>query len=268
MIIKIMNRLGITMLLLAAFISFNSCCQNFFWSHTGALPVDTCSGYLYNHYAAIDPLLVSSVEWGVPDRDACRDMAEVVEPGFNNTTNVIGKRTKAVGLTYWTTSDGEGLYNLNIIGAGIRNYTDGTFDSKKDLTRIWRSEIHSTSGNGFLLDYQSNSDIVTMPSQFGDGTTGNSIDRKEGATIRLVRAATAPELLLDDGTYTVDYTGNDGKTYSAVKIGAYVWMAENLEETEYNDSSSIPNVTDNDAWKVLVTGAWCLYNNDSSTACK
>ena len=39
-------------------------------------------------------------------------------------------------------------------------------------------------------------------------------------------------------------------------------MAENLKTINYNDGTSIPNVTDNTAWTGLTTGAYCWYNND------
>jgi uncharacterized protein (TIGR02145 family) len=56
-------------------------------------------------------------------------------------------------------------------------------------------------------------------------------------------------------------TDQDGNTYKTVTIGNQTWMAENLRTTRYNDSSTIPNVTDNAAWAALTTGAYCTYHN-------
>lgn len=82
--------------------------------------------------------------------------------------------------------------------------------------------------------------------------------------------------LKDDGSYSgiprieVEYpfdsvptvTDIDGNTYSTVKIGNQVWMAENLRVTRFNDNTSIPKVLD---WWYLETPAYCYYNNTSNT---
>jgi len=57
-------------------------------------------------------------------------------------------------------------------------------------------------------------------------------------------------------------TDADGYVYKTVKIGNQEWFAENLRTSKYNDSSSIPNVTDKDQWSSLTIGAWVYYNND------
>jgi uncharacterized protein (TIGR02145 family) len=71
-----------------------------------------------------------------------------------------------------------------------------------------------------------------------------------------------------DDTLTVgiykDCTDPDGNIYKTVQIGNQVWMAENLKTTKYRDGSAIPHIMENSIWGVLSTGAYCLYNNDST----
>ncbi len=59
-------------------------------------------------------------------------------------------------------------------------------------------------------------------------------------------------------------TDQDGNVYKTIKIGTQTWMAENLRTTKYRNSEVIPKVTDNTAWSVLSTGAYCNYKNSSN----
>ena len=56
-------------------------------------------------------------------------------------------------------------------------------------------------------------------------------------------------------------TDIEGNVYTTVTIGTQVWTVENLRVTRYNDSTAIPLVTDNTAWRLLTTPAYCQYNN-------
>jgi uncharacterized protein (TIGR02145 family) len=58
----------------------------------------------------------------------------------------------------------------------------------------------------------------------------------------------------------------DGNNYNTVKIGNQVWMVENLKTTKYNDGTPISNVTDDNEWANLTTGAYCNYGNLESNA--
>jgi len=68
------------------------------------------------------------------------------------------------------------------------------------------------------------------------------------------------------GGTTGTVTDIDGNVYHTVTIGTQVWMVENLKTTKYHDGTSIPNVTDNNAWSNLTTGAYCDYNNTPSNS--
>jgi len=67
---------------------------------------------------------------------------------------------------------------------------------------------------------------------------------------------------------TPTVTDVDGNVYPVVRIGEQCWMGANLRTTHYSDGTAIPNVTGNNDWRQLNTGAWCHYanspvNNDS-----
>lgn len=58
-------------------------------------------------------------------------------------------------------------------------------------------------------------------------------------------------------------TDVDGNVYSVVTIGTQCWLGENLKVTHFRDGSPIPEVTDNEAWKLLNTPSMASYNNDN-----
>jgi uncharacterized protein (TIGR02145 family) len=43
------------------------------------------------------------------------------------------------------------------------------------------------------------------------------------------------------------------------------WFLKNLDVSKYKNGDPIPQVDDATAWSKLTTGAWCWYNNDSTT---
>jgi uncharacterized protein (TIGR02145 family) len=64
------------------------------------------------------------------------------------------------------------------------------------------------------------------------------------------------------GTYTTCLTriSNPNLAFSA-----QTWMTENLKVNTYRDGSVIPQVSSPSAFIGLTTGAWCYYNNNSTT---
>ena len=60
-------------------------------------------------------------------------------------------------------------------------------------------------------------------------------------------------------------TDIDGNVYYYKTICNQVWTTKNLSVTHYRNGDPIPQVTSNQQWGSLTTGAWCYYNNDPST---
>lgn len=52
---------------------------------------------------------------------------------------------------------------------------------------------------------------------------------------------------------------------SGVSIGDKLWSDANLDVSQYLNGDPIPQVSDPQEWATLTTGAWCWYDNDSST---
>ena len=59
-------------------------------------------------------------------------------------------------------------------------------------------------------------------------------------------------------------TDIDGNMYKTIVIGNQIWMAENLRVTKFQNGDTIPNITDNEEWAALTTGAYCNYNNTNN----
>jgi uncharacterized protein (TIGR02145 family) len=62
--------------------------------------------------------------------------------------------------------------------------------------------------------------------------------------------------------FTTKLADVDGNLYNTVKIGAQLWMTENLRVTKLNENTPIPEVTDNNLWIGSSVPAYCWYNND------
>jgi uncharacterized protein (TIGR02145 family) len=164
---------------------------------------------------------------------------------------VTGGKLKEVGLTHWDTPNTGATDEVAFKGRGhgYRDAATGVFLELK-MSNRFHSVIQYDISNSFSLQLLYNS------AQGAIGFTGKRV----GHSVRLVRDVTT---LLHGQTGT--YIGNDGKIYGTICIGTQEWT-EPLMETEYNDHSPIPNVTDNGAWAALTTGARCAYDNDETIA--
>ena len=155
------------------------------------------------------------------------------------------KKLKSSDSNFWTLNIGNNSSGMDFRGTGDRSYIDGAFQ---------------------LIGTQSH--IMTITPTFSDFFRGyalfdnHSISRsngrkKHGRNIRLIKDSTS----LSNGE-TSTYTGNNGRIYPTICVGTQEWLAHDLIETKYSDGNTIPEITDNDDWIALTTGALCAYDND------
>jgi uncharacterized protein (TIGR02145 family) len=94
----------------------------------------------------------------------------------------------------------------------------------------------------------------------------NAIGNSSPSTASSAVTPSAPSFSC--GTTVADI---DGNTYNTVLIGSQCWTKENLKVTKYNDGNAIPlnntytSGTVSTVWQGLTTGAYTIYDNESST---
>lgn len=65
----------------------------------------------------------------------------------------------------------------------------------------------------------------------------------------------------------MNVTDIDGNVYKTVKIGYYLWMAENLRVTRYRNGDKIASIEDDENWGENKTGVWYNYNRKTYSDC-
>jgi uncharacterized protein (TIGR02145 family) len=129
-------------------------------------------------------------------------------------------------------------------------------DKPTTLTGYGIADAVNTSGNQTIAGNKTFTGTVIVPTPVNpsDAATKSYVDDLKQQVSAL------EDILVAAGLLTM--TDNDGNTYSTVKIGDQIWIAENLKTTKYNDGTAIPFVTDNTEWYNLLTPGYCWYNND------
>lgn len=75
------------------------------------------------------------------------------------------------------------------------------------------------------------------------------------------------KVIADDDPYgVITVTDIDGNVYQTVQIGDQLWMAENLKVTHYRNGDTISHLTSIGDWISTNSGAYCVYDNNSSNA--
>jgi uncharacterized protein (TIGR02145 family) len=230
-------------------------------------------GFLYNWFAVDDARglanpdggtgLTAPNEWRVPSETDWITLATFAG-GSVAGTKLKSTLTSIAYPFYGWVNNGGGTddYNFSALPGGRRD-DNGPFDQIGQAGWFWASTPFDSSTSRIAV-------INTGATDIGIYTATNG----KGLSVRLVREATAGELLLTDGdtsdTSSLDpYTGNNGTVYVTVKIGTQIWLAQNLRETLYNNADPIFNAsllpggdplgTTWNAKRIAGEGAWTLY---------
>ena len=147
-----------------------------------------------------------------------------------------------------------------------------------DLLTITENGTPTQIDLSTYLDNTDNQDlasVLTQGASAGDvniSDLADPLNNQDAATKAYVDVLQQQVTTLEDRIIAIEQVNDiepvsdiDGNTYSVVKIGNQIWMAENLKTTKFNNGSDIPLITDDDEWKHLTTAGYCWYDNDQST---
>jgi hypothetical protein len=210
-------------------------------------------GLLYNNFVTLENEIIAigmdDLGWRVI---SVSDWSYIFT--YLSGASVAGGKLKETGLVYWdypnTGATNDVFFNAR--GNGLRSEL-GVFQGlNTDFTAIQLSYNPLLKGTYTVMK--------NISANVGSTTVSSG---KTGTGIRLLREViTEDEMLLPDGIVPITYTGTNGVIYPCTKIGDYIITSCNIFETKYQNGIDIPEVTDNDEWAALTTGALCAYNND------
>lgn len=155
-----------------------------------------------------------------------------------------------------------------VVTSGITDITGSSASSGGTITSEGGGEVLS---RGVCWSTNNNPTIADDTTIDGSGT-GSFISMMTGltgGTVYYARAYASNNSGTGYGnsvSFTTLLVDIDNNIYRKVKIGNQIWMAENLKTTRYNEGTEIPDITDNAAWSVLLTGAYSDYGNNPSNS--
>jgi hypothetical protein len=228
-------------------------------------------------------------DWRVPSDADWNNLIGYIDPSYDPNANATtptsatgGDKLKTrcsapieVGSGTWdNNSSATNQYNFSVVGGGQRwGKGSGLFNSLNDLTGFWSTTEWPSNANEAIVGK-----LVWTRDFLGAFSHIDRLgaDKLAGLYIRLVRPVTSAEQSLPDGatcnTHPLlpRYIGNN-RSYITVKIGNQVWTAQNLIDSNFNDGTTIPVVTNDATWGnvgisnyVENTGRVCSYGNSTT----
>jgi uncharacterized protein (TIGR02145 family) len=171
------------------------------------------------------------------------------------------KDTTSLSVPTLVTNDITSLTHIHAFSGGIITSDDN------GMTTLSRGVCWSTSPNPTISDSKTSDLFGLSPGYFGSFISGLSAN-----TTYYVRAYATNNtgtgygqeiqfVTLDNFTgQTGTLNDGDGNSYQTIGIGSQIWMAENLKTTQFNDGTSIPNVSDNATWTTTTAPAYSYYD--------
>jgi uncharacterized protein (TIGR02145 family) len=215
-------------------------------------PVVPNYGYLYNYYSLAN---LPATGWHVPTDAEWATLVNTLTTDSSFDGGVInsyeslsaGGSLKETGIVHWE-SPNVGATNLSGFNGRGGGFRDGGGNNLGIFGQMDFSASYATKTVSV-----ENSAGYYYRSIFAKGmyVYRNFAYKQYGFSVRLVKNIT--------GVTPSGYVGNDGTTYGSIIIGTQEWMSENLRETLYNTSATIPNVSSSNSWKSLSSGALCIY---------
>jgi len=113
------------------------------------------------------------------------------------------------------------------------------------------------------------SHFLTFSQNVGIGTSTPNAKLHVNGTFKVADGSQGSgKILTSDATGLASWQSAplpDGTNDPSVSICCQRWMTKNLNVATYRNGDAIPKVTSNTEWAALTTGAYCYYNNDSTT---
>jgi uncharacterized protein (TIGR02145 family) len=162
-------------------------------------------------------------------------------------TAVVGNTQATVSFTV-PSSDG---------GSTITGYTVTSSPAPAQSPFTWTGTGTSITATGLTNGTPYTFTVVAT------NAVGNSVASSSSAAV-------TPAVPVCPTAQVTDY---DMNTYNTVAIGNQCWTETNLKVTKYNDGTAIPlentggsGGSSTSTWQNLVTGAYTIYGNESSTS--
>ena len=152
------------------------------------------------------------------------------------------------------------------LGAKASNPNNDRWNGEIDDIGFWNRPLTSQevsqlyTGNAYAQDIELNGTISAEDNQIKNLL--DPTDAQDAVTLSVLLEKISELQDQIDNAQIGSITDVDGNTYNSLAYGNQAWTVENAEVVTYRDGTSIPQVTANDDWAALTTGAWCYYEND------